>query len=90
MMECFFSTVYYGRTELFEGLRYGKVKIQESNYYMNMVTNMTFSYFDCGSGYGIIDETERFYHGFVLGLIAQLSDDFYITSNRKVELDDMI
>ena len=50
---------------------------------MNMVTNMTFSYFDCGSGYGIIDETERFYHGFVLGLIAQLSDDFYITSNRE-------
>lgn len=38
--------------------------IEEMNYYMNMVTNMTFSYFDCGSGYGIIDETERFYHGF--------------------------
>lgn len=53
------------------------------NYYMNMVTTMTFSYFDCGMGYGIIDETERFYHGFVLGLIAQLSDDFYITSNRE-------
>lgn len=60
-----------------------KGDIEEMNYYMNMVTNMTFSYFDCGSGYGIIDETERFYHGFVLGLIAQLSDDFYITSNRE-------
>ena len=48
-----------------------KGDIEEMNYYMNMVTNMTFSYFDCGSGYGIIDETERIYHGFVLGLIAQ-------------------
>ena len=60
-----------------------KGDIEEMNYYMNMVTTMTFSYFDCGMGYGIIDETERFYHGFVLGLIAQLSDDFYITSNRE-------
>ena len=30
-----------------------------------------------------IDETERFYHGFVLGLLAELSDHYHITSNRE-------
>ena len=32
MMECFFSTVYYGRTELFEGL-----KIWQSEKYRNRI-----------------------------------------------------
>ncbi|WP_253293515.1 PD-(D/E)XK nuclease domain-containing protein [Kineothrix sp. MSJ-39] len=50
---------------------------------MNMVAKTTFSYFDCGSGYGAVDETERFYHGFVLGLLAELSDRYHITSNRE-------
>lgn len=57
--------------------------IEEMNYYMNMVTLSTFSYFDTGTGRGNIDETERFYHGFVLGLLADLSDRFLIRSNRE-------
>lgn len=57
--------------------------IEEMNYYMNMVTLSTFSYFDTGTGRGDIDETERFYHGFVLGLLADLSDQFSIRSNRE-------
>lgn len=57
--------------------------VEGMNYYMNMVAQKTFSYFDCGSGYGAIDETERFYHGFVLGLLAELSDCYHITSNRE-------
>ena len=59
--------------------------IEAMNYYMNMVTEMTFSYFDCGHNgtTNSIDETERFYHGFVLGLIANMSTDYYITSNRE-------
>ena len=28
-------------------------------------------------------ETERFYHGFVLGLMVELSDRYVITSNRE-------
>ena len=60
-----------------------KGDIEEINYYMNMVTNMTFSYFDCGSGYGIIDETERFYHGFVLGLLVEVRDLYEVRSNRE-------
>lgn len=60
-----------------------KNDIEAMNYYMNMTAMATFSYFDCGSQTGTIDETERFYHGFVLGLMAQLADKYAITSNRE-------
>lgn len=52
------------------------------NAYMNRVALNTFSYFDTGnrpSG----SEPERFYHGFVLGLIVDLRDRYVITSNRE-------
>lgn len=57
--------------------------VEAMNYYMEMVAKATFSYFDCGSGLGIVDVTERFYHGFVLGLLVELSNEFLITSNRE-------
>ena len=47
------------------------------NYYMNKIALATFSYFDTGkkpSG----EEPERFYHGFVLGLMIDLNDRFRI------------
>ena len=52
------------------------------NIYMNRVALNVFSYFDTGkrpSG----EEPERFYHGFVLGLIVELQDRYIITSNRE-------
>lgn len=52
------------------------------NVYMNRVALSTFSYFDTGnrpSG----EEPERFYHGFVLGLIVDLQNRYFITSNRE-------
>lgn len=52
------------------------------NVYMNRVTLQTFSYFDTGkrpSG----QEPERFYHGFVLGLLTELGDHYNVTSNRE-------
>ena len=52
------------------------------NAYMNRVALNTFSYFDTGkrpSG----EEPERFYHGFVLGLIVDLQKRYVITSNRE-------
>ena len=52
------------------------------NAYMNRVVLDTFSYFDTGnrpSG----AEPERFYHGFVLGLIVELQRKYVITSNRE-------
>ena len=52
------------------------------NAYMNRVALNTFSYFDTGkrpSG----EEPERFYHGFVLGMIVDLQNRYEITSNRE-------
>lgn len=52
------------------------------NAYMNRVAIGTFSYFDTGhkpTG----EEPERFYHGFVLGLIVDLQGRYLITSNRE-------
>lgn len=52
------------------------------NHYMNKVALATFSYFDTGKG-PLGEEPERFYHGFVLGLIVELADRYVITSNRE-------
>ena len=52
------------------------------NEYMNRVALTTFSYFDVGrkpSG----EEPERFYHGFVLGLIVDLQSRYLIHSNQE-------
>ena len=52
------------------------------NVYMNRVALTIFSYFDTGnrpSG----QEPERFYHGFVLGLMVDLQRDYIVTSNRE-------
>ncbi len=56
--------------------------IKAMNTYMNRVTLQTFSYFDTGKGL-MGDEPERFYHGFVLGLLTELNERYVITSNRE-------
>ena len=53
------------------------------NYYMNRVTQETFSYFDVGSGEAGLEETERFYHGLVLGLMAEQAENYVLKSNRE-------
>ena len=53
------------------------------NYYMNKVALATFSYFDTGKNPSETLEPERFYHGFVLGLIVELSDRYEVKSNRE-------
>ncbi len=57
--------------------------IKEMNYYMNKVALATFSYFDTGKRPSEISEPEKFYHGFVLGLIVELSDKYEVKSNRE-------
>ena len=57
--------------------------LEAMNYYMNKVALTTFSYFDVGSGNGQDSEPERFYHGFVLGLIAERAGTYKIRSNRE-------
>ena len=53
------------------------------NEYMNRVAGETFSYFDTGKRATGKAEPERFYHGFVLGLMVELEDRYVITSNRE-------
>lgn len=56
--------------------------VRAMNHYMNRVALATFSYFDTGKG-PLGEEPERFYHGFVLGLMVELADRYVITSNRE-------
>ena len=59
-----------------------KGDVKAMNVYMNKVALETFSYFDTGK-HPSYDEPERFYHGFVLGLIVDLAEEYVITSNRE-------
>ena len=59
-----------------------KGDIKAMNVYMNRVALQTFSYFDTGKNPSF-DGPERFYHGFVLGLIVDLAEEYIVTSNRE-------
>ena len=59
--------------------------VDEMNYYMNRVALETFSFFDVG-GDNADSEPERFYHGFVLGLMVEQSENYEIRSNREIGL----
>lgn len=76
---------WFGRTEdsygeFIDALLKGD--LESMNAYMNDVTMEIFSYFDAGSK-TVRSASEKFYHGFVLGLIVQLKNKYYITSNRE-------
>lgn len=52
-------------------------ELEAMNYYMNKLTMATFSFFDVGG------EPEKFYHGFVLGLMSECGREYDIRSNRE-------
>ena len=56
--------------------------LEAMNVYMNEVTEEVFSSFDSGKKPSR-NAPERFYHGFVLGLIVDLQGRYIITSNRE-------
>ncbi len=56
--------------------------VKAMNAYMNRVAREVFSYFDTGRRPSE-EEPERFYHGFVLGLMVDLENRYVITSNRE-------
>ena len=56
--------------------------LKAMNFYMNQVALVTFSYFDTGKRASGV-QPERFYHGFVLGLLVELADRYILTSNRE-------
>lgn len=53
------------------------------NHYMNKIALATFSFFDTGNQPSGSTEPERFYHGFVLGLMVELKNRYTIISNRE-------
>ena len=57
--------------------------VRAMNHYLNRIALETFSFFDTGKGPSASAEPERFYHGFVLGLMVDLQDKYHITSNRE-------
>ena len=80
MIRDWFSQAEADYNDFIKALLLGDVKAM--NAYMNRVSLGIFSYFDTGnrpSG----EEPERFYHGFVLGLIVDLQGRYVITSNRE-------
>ncbi len=57
--------------------------VREMNAYMNEVALATFSNFDSGIHPSSKTQPERFYHGFVLGLLVELRDRYQVKSNRE-------
>ena len=60
-----------------------KGSLKEMNIYMNDVALATFSSFDTGKKPSEKGQPERFYHGFVLGLLVELRDRYQVRSNRE-------
>ena len=60
-----------------------KGNLKEMNIYMNDVALATFSSFDTGRRPSAKSQPERFYHGFVLGLLSDLREQYQIRSNRE-------
>ena len=56
--------------------------VEEMNEYMNRMTRDVFSYFDTAKTPSE-SEPEKFYHGFVLGLMIELVGEYLLTSNRE-------
>lgn len=57
--------------------------VKYMNRFMNEIAINTFSIFDVGKKITATYEPERFYHGFILGLIVELANKYIITSNRE-------
>ena len=57
--------------------------VDAMNEYMNQISLELFSSFDTGKRASPKAQPERFYHGFVLGLMVDLQRDYIVTSNRE-------
>ena len=75
MIREWFSTADADYNDFINSLLSGNV--DGMNFYLNQIAMATFSFFDTAS------QPERFYHGFILGLIIDLSERYRITSNRE-------
>ena len=76
-----FRTTRTTSDEFVKALITGDIKAM--NHYMNKIALATFSYFDVGNKPSEYVEPERFYHGFVLGLMVGEKENYIIKSNRE-------
>lgn len=81
MIEDWFAEFTPAYNKFIQALLAGDKKAM--NQYMNKVALTTFSYFDTGKHPSETAEPERFYHGFVLGLIVDLAGRYSVLSNRE-------
>ena len=81
MIEGWFSGSVSAYNQFIKALLLGDVKAM--NRYMNRVALETFSFFDTGKHASEYTEPERFYHGFVLGLLVDLKGRYVVSSNRE-------
>ena len=80
MVSSWFESCESNYNEFIKALISGDLKAM--NYYMNQVALSTFSYFDTGKTSSYL-EPERFYHGFVLGLLVDMANEYCVKSNRE-------
>ena len=80
MVSDWFGEVENNYNDFIEALLTGD--LDAMNEYMESVTLQIFSSFDTGRRAGK-SEPERFYHGFVLGLMVDMSDRYIVKSNRE-------
>ncbi len=81
MIDCWFKKSVPAYNQFVKALLLGDVKYM--NRFMNQIALSTFSHFDTGNKPSEYAEPEKFYHGFVLGLMVDLRGRYAITSNRE-------
>lgn len=81
MIEGWFSDYSPAYNQFIKALLLSDIKAM--NTYMNRVALETFSFFDAGNHPSEYAEPERFFHGFVLGLLVDLRDRYAVISNRE-------
>lgn len=81
MFKGWFATASANYNEFIKAMLDGNVKAM--NLYMNDIALATFSSFDVGKHFSQRSQPERFYHGFVLGLLVEVRDLYEIRSNRE-------
>ena len=81
MFKGWFATASANYNEFIKAMLGGNVKAM--NLYMNDIALVTFSSFDVGKHFSQRSQPERFYHGFVLGLLVEVRDLYEIRSNRE-------
>ena len=81
MVEGWFTSKTSKYSKLIKSLL--NVQLEDLNEYMNILTESLMSSFDTGENPNDFLAPEKFYHGFVLGLLIELRDSYSVKSNRE-------